>query len=309
VVPYEFWKYYGDDKYIRLLYPQMLRYFDFLDEHSECGLVTSDIKGVWCLGEWCTPPDQSNLPAPYVNTYFYIWAMQRTIEIAKAIGKEEDVPALEARIAPRKRMMELVYGNTFQRDSSYCGNVQGANAYALGIGLKADKTVEKLVNYYDRLGYYDTGIFSTELVTRKLFEVGAADVAFKLLTASEPWGFGKWAREGATTFREYWGTSRSHSHPMFGGVVACFFEYILGIRQESDSVGYDRIVISPVNIGKLGRASGHITTPHGRIAVAYEKKDGKTSYTVEIPAGVSARIALDGIEETTVGEGVYKYTV
>lgn len=307
VVPYEFWKYYGDDKYIRELYPQMLRYFDFLDAHSECHLVTSDIEGVWCLGEWCTPPDQSNLPAPYVNTYFYIWAMQRTIEIAKAIGKEEDVPALEARIAPRLYMMEKVYGNTFQRDSTFCGNVQGANAYALNIGLKADKTEEKLINYYDRLGYYDTGIFSTELVTRKLFELGAADVAFKLLTASEPWGFGKWAKEGATTFREYWGASRSHSHPMFGGVVACFFEYILGIRQEKDSIGYDKVVISPAKIEKLGHASGHITTPHGKICVSYEKKDGKTSYKVEIPAGVEARIAIGGVEETTVGEGIYEF--
>ena len=292
VVPYEFWKYYGDDKYIRELYPQMLRYFDFLDAHSECGLVTSDIEGVWCLGEWCTPPDQSNLPAPYVNTYFYIWAMERTIEIARAIGKEEDIPALEAKVASRKEMMVKVYGNMFLRDSTFCGNVQGANAYALNIGLKAGKTAEKLINYYDRLGYYDTGIFSTELVTRKLFELGAADVAFKLLTASEPWGFGKWAKEGATTFREYWGASRSHSHPMFGGVIACFFEYILGIRQDKDSVGYEKVIIAPAAIKGLSRASGHISTPKGQICVSYEKREGKMLCKADIPAGVEAVAAL-----------------
>ena len=309
IVPYEFWKYFGDDTYVRELYPQMLRYFDFLDAHSECDLVTSTVDGLWCLGEWCSPPNQSNIPAPFVNTYFYIWAMQHVIEIAGAIGREEDIPALEARIAPRKAMLNKVYFNDFARDAVYCGGIQGANAFALNIGLGRAETFDKLVSYYDRIGYYDTGIFGTELVTRVLFEIGEGDVAYKLLTADTPHGFGFWKKDGATTLREYWGKSRSHSHPMFGAVVACFFEYILGIRQEKDSYGYERVVISPAAIGKLSRAEGHITTPKGKLCVSYKKAEGNITYRIEIPEGVSARIALIGREDEAVIGGVHEITL
>ena len=309
VVPYEFWKYYGDDSFVRELYPQMLRYFDFLDAHSEYDLVTSDRAGEWCLGDWCAPPDQSNIPAPFVNTYFYVWAMQKVIEIAKAIGKEADVPALEERVAIRKKAINTMYFNDFARDATYCGGMAGANAFALNIGLGRQETIGKLVSYYDRIGYYDTGIFGTEIVTRKLFEIAESDLAFRLLTQDTPHGFGFWQKDGATTLREYWGKSRSHSHPMFGAIVSCLFEYILGIRQEKDSYGYEKIVISPALIEKLNRASGHITTPKGKIAVSYEKKDGKISYRIEIPEGATARLALIGRDEETVGAGAYEITV
>ena len=308
IVPYEYWKYYGDDCFIREMYPQMLRYFDFLDAHSELGLVTSDVADRWCLGDWCTPPDNSTLPTPFVNTYFYIHSMQLCIEIAKAIGKEEDIPSLEARIAPRAEMLKKFYGNSFTRDSSYCGNVQGASAFALTIGLGFEKTAEKLASYYRYLGYLDTGIFATELVIRQLFRMGEGDLALKLLTTETPHGFGKWMKEGATTLHEYWGASRSHSHPMFGAVVACFFECILGIGQEPDSAGFDRVVISPAILEGLSKASGHISVPGGRISVSYQKEGAKIRYSIEIPKGVSARAVLGG-KEYDLAEGGNSFLV
>ena len=49
----------------------MRRYIDYLEAHSEFGLVTSDKPGEWCLGDWCTPVSVV-LPAPFVNNYFYL---------------------------------------------------------------------------------------------------------------------------------------------------------------------------------------------------------------------------------------------
>ena len=61
-----------------------------------------------------------------------------------------------------------------ERDATYCANVRGAGAFAIRAGLGNRKTAEKLVDYYDRTGYYDTGIFGTEFVTRTLFALGRA---------------------------------------------------------------------------------------------------------------------------------------
>lgn len=287
VLPYEMWKHYGDDKNLERFYPQMLHYFEYLESHSENMLVNSDTPGEWCLGEWCTPgPVQ--LPAPFVNNYFYVKALEKTIEIAKHIGKDADIPFLEKRMADRKNAIRVAYFNPW--DGNFLGMRQGANAFALDIGLGDSRTKDNFIKYYDNLGYYDTGIFGTDIVTRKLFEYGRADIAVKLLTASEPHGFGKWQKDGATTLWEYWFNSRSHDHPMFGAVATYLYEYILGIKQCKDSYGFDKITISPAYVNSLDFAKGHITTEKGVISVAYEKVNGKAILYLELPDGIFAEV-------------------
>ena len=283
-VPYEFWKYYGDDSKIRKLYPQMLHYFAYMESRSENNLVVKDVLGEWCLGEWCTPgPIQ--LPAAFVNTYFYVKAMEKTVEIAEYLGKTEDIPMLSERIAIRKRAIELAYFNENARDKNFMGNVQGANAFGLDIGLGDEVTKEKLIRHYEELGCYDTGIFGTDIVTRKLLEYGRGDIVFRMLTATEPRGFGRWKKEGATSFWEYWDNARSHSHPMFGAVVAYFFEYILGIRYSVE--GKKPVVkIEPVDIPQLDWVKGHITTPYGRISVSRAKENGEWKTVAEVPGKI-----------------------
>ena len=84
---------------------------------------------------------------------------------------------------------------------------------------------------------------------------------------------------------------------MFGAVVTYLYEYILGIRQDADSYGYDRITISPFYVDGLDRVAGSITTVKGKIAVSYEKKDGKARLTVEIPDGISATVVAPAGEK------------
>ena len=297
VLPYEMWKHYGDDKDLERFYPQMLHYFEYLESHSENMLVNSDTPGEWCLGEWCTPgPVQ--LPAPFVNNYFYVKALEKTIEIAKHIGKDSDVPMLEKRMEERKHAITVAYYNPW--DGNFLGMRQGANAFALDIGLGNERTKNNFINYYDNLGYYDTGIFGTDIVTRKLFEYGRADIAVKLLTASEPHGFGRWMKDGATTLWEYWFNSRSHDHPMFGAVTTYLYEYLLGIKQDVNSYGFDRITVSPAYVDSLDWIKGSITTPKGIIAVSYEKCESGIILNVEIPDGITAAIVTPTGEKVEV---------
>ncbi len=314
-IPYRLYKHTGDLSLLESYYPQMHRYIDYLEAHSEFGLVTSDKAGEWCLGDWCGPnilyPEcditshnqQVILPAPYVNTYFMVKSLLQMKEIAALIGKDADIPALEKKIDERKRAIRAAYFNAF--DDNFIMNVQGANAFALDLGLGREKdtkdskgTYGNLVRYYERLGHFDTGIFATDVLTRILFERGNAELAARLLIQNGDQGYEHWRKNGATTFHEYWDSdrSRSHNHPMFGAPVAYLFEHLLGIGQRDGTAGYESLVIEPKATGLFGRMSGSMETVRGKIAVSYEKKDGKTAFTVTIPEGVRAILRFGGEE-------------
>ena len=299
-VPYQLYKHYGDKAILSKYYHNMRRYIDYLEAHSEYGLVTSDKEGNWCLGDWCGPnilyPDkditshnqQVVLPAPMVNTYFMVKSLKQMCKIARIIGKEDDIPEYEDKIKYRKGAITAAYFNAF--DDNFIMNVQGANSFAVDLGLGTENTYKNMVSYYKKLGYYDTGIFATDIVTRTLFENGDSDLAIDLLTHDGDQGFEHWRKNGATTFHEYWDSnrSRSHSHPMFGAPVAYLFEYLLGIKQEEGTASYKSLVIEPQGVSRFGRMSGSIETTQGTVAVSYINNDEKVNFTVTIPENTKA---------------------
>ncbi len=319
-VPYQLYKHYGKKEILEKYYHNMRRYIDYLEAHSDYGLVTSDKKGNWCLGDWCGPnilyPDrditshnqQVVLPAPMVNTYFMVKSLKQMVEIAKIIGKEKDIPEYEEMIEYRKGAITAAYFNAF--DDNFIMNVQGANSFAVDLGLGTENTYKNMVSYYKKLGYYDTGIFATDIVTRLLFQKGDSDLAIELLTHDGDQGFEHWRRNGATTFHEYWDSnrSRSHSHPMFGAPVAYLFEYLLGIKQEEGSAGYESLVIEPQGISKFGRMKGSITTPNGVVAVGYENTNGNSSFEISIPENTKAVFRYKA-QEFSLANGENEFTI
>ena len=305
-VPYQYYLHYGDAEPMKRLYGQMLRYFDYLEAHSENNLVTSDKPGEWCLGDWCAPGVVA-LPAAFVNNYFYVKSLMRTVEIAKLIGREVDIPMLQRRIEKRKAAIMAAYYNTW--DHNFFGSFQGANAFALDIGLGNERTYENLVKYYEKLGRFDTGIFGTEIVSRVLFERGDSELAVKLLTSEDLISFEGMRRSGGTTIWEYWPQKdawRSYNHPMFGAVVAHLFDYLLGIGQEAGTVGYEKVVIRPQLTEKLNRVSGSRTVPGGKISVSYEKIGDSVEWVIIIPENMEVIFVFNG-EERHLASGENRF--
>ncbi len=308
-VPYQLYKHYGDRAVLEKYYHNMRRYIDYLEAHSEFGLVTSDKKGEWCLGDWCTPiilfPDkgigryakQVFLPAPFVNTYFMIKSLEKMSEIAHIIGKDSDIPEYNEKIEYRKSVIKAAYYDPY--NGSYFGNINGANAFAIDIGLQnKNKTYAYMKDYYTKLGCLDTGIFGTDILIRVLFENGDYDLAVDMLTGDGAQGFEQWRKRGATTLHEYWDSdnSRSHNHPMFGAPVAYFFEYLLGIKQEPHTAGYKSLIIEPCATTKFNYMSGSMTTPQGIVSVAYQRTDRELELTISIPTNTKAVLRQNGIE-------------
>ncbi len=307
-VPYQLYRHYGNPQILNKYYDNMLRYIDYLETHSEWGLVTGDKAGEWCLGDWCGPnilyPEkditshnqQVFLPAPMVNTYFMVKTLNRLCEIADIIGKEGDIPEFRKKAQQRKKAIQAAYFNTF--DGNFVMNVQGANAFAVDLGLGDERTYPNMVSYYRKLGHYDTGIFATDILTRILFEHGDGELAVDLLTKNGEQGFEHWRQNGATTFHEYWDSnrSRSHNHPMFGAVVAYLFEYLLGIRQQPHTAGYRSLVIEPRAMTRFHRMSGSMSTLNGTVAMHYNKASDTVNFKIVVPPKTQAVLRYAGRE-------------
>jgi len=283
IVPYHFYKFYKDKALIEKYYPSILSYIDYMEKHSDNGIVVREEEGGWCLGDWCAPDNKNLIPEPFVNTYYMIKSILMAIEIAEEIGKTDDIPVLEEKLI----FVQNAFMNEFfdEKTGSFLDGVQGTDAYAIDIGMGDERTLENLVQKYEKIKTYDTGIFGTDLVTRVLFENGYGTLAFELMTNEGEISFYNMKKQGATTLWENWDGCDSHSHPMFGAVCEYLFKYILGIKQPENSYGYEKVIISPAKIPGLN-VKGSITTIRGKISVEVKYTDGVQSVKYNVPEGI-----------------------
>ncbi len=242
----------------------MLLWLDYMETRCQDGLVVREETGGWCLGEWCAPDLQ--LPAPFVNTYFYLKAIHILLEIASQFDLQLPVKQLKQRWAVSLQALNTHYLD--QETGSYCDGVNGADSFALDLGL-GNPTL--LIKRYGDSEVFDTGIFGTYLVLKGLFDHQAPEVAWRLLTNRGSASFYKMQMAGATTLWENWDGSESHNHPMFGSIVRLLFEEILGIRQKRGTVGFGEIEIAPAILKQLDWAKGYLKTDSGTVWVSVKK--------------------------------------
>lgn len=292
-VPYFYYKHYGSTEFVQKYLPAMQAWTRYMDAHSENGLVVREEEGGWCLGEWCTP-DKVQLPEAYVNTYFYIKSLDRMAEMEAHVGWDN-----AETLAKRKAICDAFHNAFYDAEThSYCGGVQGADAFAMDLGLGDEKMAERLSKYYDALGEFDTGFFGTEVLIRILFEKGYEDTAYKLLVSEKRNSFGYQRKCGATTLWETWAGYASHNHPMFGGCVVQFIYALLGIGQEENGAGFQALKIEPKIPTQLNQAEGSVLLENGRVSVKWEKKPDEVYFEVALPQKCSANFRYKDCKQT-----------
>lgn len=229
-VPLAWAKIYGDDSLLVQGYDAILRWFDYMDAHSEKGLVVREEEGGWCLGDWCFPvsEEKEQLPEAFINTFYYLHGLQEMMQISEKMNNK-----LPIQFAEREKNVKNAFLDAYfdPETGDFCEGRAAGNAYGLALGLGDERTKKHLVEKYEALGRFDTGIFGTSMLLEQLFSIGAGDLAVRLLTNdSEAASFAHMKRNGATTLWERWDGRESHNHPMFGACVRLLFTQILGIR-------------------------------------------------------------------------------
>ena len=110
---------------------------------------------------------------------------------------------------------------------------------------------------------------------------------------------------GATTIWESWegtqaqGGIASLNHYSKGAVCEWLFRAMCGINVS----GENHFVIKPQPGGHFTFANAQYNSVFGTVKSGWEIKDGKATYTIEIPANCTAEIILQNGEKQTVTAG------
>ena len=282
LVPYAYYRRYGEVDMLRQCYEPMKKWCKYLDSRLENLLISREEPSGWCLGDWCTL-EKTVLPEPFVNTYFYIKCLHILEKIAFVLGKPEEIASFTDKA---QKLKQALLENYFNKETgNFFDNVQGANAYALDIGLGDQRTVDNLVSHYKNLDHFDTGFLGTDILLDVLFRKGHKDLAYELLSSRDLGSFLYMKDRGATTLWEDWHGRDSHDHPMFGACTRQLFTSVLGIGQAENTVGYRNLVISPQIPEKMQYARGSVQTQNGMISVSWHKENDRIHMDIRIPEG------------------------
>ena len=168
------------------------------------------------------------------------------------------------------------------------------------------RLIRALDNYGWRLG---TGFLSTPLILYVLKDLDV-EYAYRLLENEELPGWLSMPKNGAVTIWEGWEGPKSDSgicslnHYSKGAVCEWLFDTCCGIRAD----GENRFIVAPCPGGHLTYAKAAYDSVYGRIESGWEKTDGKTVYTVTVPANCTAAVRLPGGEEHFQEAGTAMYT-
>ena len=332
-IPYYFFKKYGDDRLLKEYYDDMLKYADFMIKRAgkwggpyakPMHLSHKNRKyAVNCgqsYGEWAEPNDVCAFkwydfasPHPEESTAYTYFTLKRVLEIAEILGKPKTKQL--ARIkeyseGAKRAYQELVTKKKHTLDTDRQAKL--VRPLYMGLLTKEQeefakkRLVKAMENYGWRLG---TGFLSTPFILEVLAGLDV-EYAYKLLENEEMPGWLYMPKNGATTIWESWeGDSTpdagiaSLNHYSKGAVC----EWLIGSMCGIKVAGENKFVIAPKVGGSITYAKAEYNSIYGKVACGWEKKDGKITYTVEIPANCTAELILPDGRKQTLSSGDYEF--
>ena len=329
LIPWRFAQIFNDESILREYYDGMAKYARFMEKRvGKTTPVFSDriklsrenrryfVNTGQSYGEWAEPVDVDGgfrwqdfvNPHPEVSTAYTAYIMRLMSEIAERLGHTEDAEEFR-RYADgcKKAYQELVSGGEYTLDTDRQAQLvrplymdlltEEQTAYA------KKRLITALENYGWRLG---TGFLSTPLILYVLASYDP-DAAYRLLENEEIPGWLSMPRQGATTIWESWegpnaqGECASLNHYSKGAAVEWLFSTMCGINV----AGENHFVIRPLPGGSFTWAEASYKSVFGTVESSWEKKDGKTVYTIRIPSNCTAEIRLPEGTSETVSAGEY----
>lgn len=314
-LPWLMYQLYGDQQLVERYYPAMTRWMNYIAEANPNHLWIERRNpdfGDWLAFDDFTPPDVLGTA---------IWAMDALwmVDMAKILGYTQDVETytnLHKSIASAFQDSYVIGDNRIQ------GDTQAVYVLALAAHILSDELQESAINRLVQLieardSHLSTGFVASSRLMTVLCENGRTDIAYRLLLQNTVPSWGYMVEQGATTLWERWDgdiemrrlhglddSPRTFTHPTIGeligmnsynhfslgSVVGWIYQYVLGIQPASS--GFQTIRIQPHIANGLTHARGHYDSIRGRVAVHWQKSDGKLYFETEIPANVKANLIL-----------------
>ena len=329
MIPYRFWKIYGDRKILSDNYEAMKTYAEFM--MKRCGKkgfmapklnLAGEAKRYvvnvgQSYGEWAEPEDVHAMkwtdmiaPHPEVSTAYTVYVMGLMKEIAMELGKDQDARTFgfyEEKV--RLAYQELVKLPEYSLDTDR----QAALVRPLYFGLLDEeqtafakqRLIQALENYGWRLG---TGFLSTPLILDVL-ESYDPDAAYRLLENEEMPGWLFMPKSGANTIWESWegtkaqGGIASLDHYSKGAVCEWLFREMCGIHVD----GENHFTIAPHPGGSFSHAGARYQSVYGMVSCRWERVEGaQYRYEITVPANTTATVVLPDGREMQLNAGEHR---
>lgn len=330
LIPYRYWKLFGDVDFIRDNYGAMARYARFM--MKRCGkpglfAKTLGLKGKakkyavnagQSYGEWAEPADvypnrwtDMVAPHPEVSTAYTAYVMGVMEKIAGALGRTEDISLYrEYKEGCTAAYQEMAQTEKYTLDTDR----QARLVRPLYFGLLneeqtefAKKRLQQALKHYQwRVG---TGFLSTPLILYVLSDIDL-EAAYRLLENEEMPGWLFMPKIGATTIWESWegtqaqGGIASLNHYSKGACLEWVFRIMCGIQVD----GENHFTIAPRPGGHFTRAGLSYDSVYGTVSCGWHKEGEKLTYIVNIPANTTAALSLPGglKQELTAGNYIFE---
>ena len=312
IIPYTFYENYGDTLVLARQRPAMQRLMDYFAQWvDDEGIMEQkrEIAGgmsYWGnLGEWCTPTDTMPSQA-LVHTFYYWLCAKQLSEICRLTNQASDA----ARYAALAARTSQAFHRRFYDPHTQSYGPAGSNAFALEMGVPADREAAVVKTLLRQLkehgGHIFTGIYGTKYLFEVLGKYGYTAQAYEALTKTDYPGFGHWIAQGATTTWEQWDGANSHNHPMFGACLTWLYNSLAGVRllQDGTSLRFDIAPQLPEGVSWVNYIR---QTTHGVVAVSWKRIGDRLTGSVDIPVGCTAQVRLPGRPAVALTAGHYEF--
>jgi alpha-L-rhamnosidase len=283
-LPWQIYRHTGDSSLLAENLPAFRRYFEYLDTKAgEEGFVN------FGLDDWASPEkfEGNKTPLAFINAVFIIKFYRIAAKAAELAGDGESKVRYEKDLAALVEKFQSRYLNA---DGTCRVPEQTALAMILARKLytNAGPVVEQLKKAVaDKDYHHNCGMAGMPHLFAALDGWNLNGFAYKILTARGYPSWLDWIDGGATTLWETWQKGNSKNHHMYSCFMAWIIKSLVGIRMAEDSAGWNKVEIKPY-FGPLNFVKGHVDTPKGGIAVAWERRENSITITVDIPPGVEA---------------------
>ena len=329
LIPYRFWKLYGDKQILIEYYDRMKRYAGFMmNRCGKLGLMAKPLglKGETAkyavnagqsYGEWAEPKDvypndwkDMVAPHPEVSTAYTSYVLGCMAEIAEALGNGDDAVLFRQY---RDGCKEAYQAMAKTADYTLDTNRQARLVRPLAFGLlneeqteyAKNRLIQALENYGWRLG---TGFLSTPLILDVLAQYDL-DAAYRLLENEEMPGWLFMPKNGATTIWESWegtqaqGGIASLNHYSKGAVCEWLFKTMCGIRVD----GENHFTILPKPGGSFTHAKAKYQSIYGVAESGWERTESGYRFSVSVPCNTTATVTLPNGTSQHLPAGTYSW--
>lgn len=325
IIPMTIYRYYGDAELLRVSYPLMKDWVDYIHEED----VERGERDLWDfgfqLGDWLAldgVTETSMIGATdsyFIASAYYYHSTALTAEAAKILGMQEDFEKYGSLAA---RIKEQILYHYFTPSGKLAVDTQTAYYISLLFGLYRKKKVivDSLKTRLKKDCYQiKSGFAGAPAMCNALAEAGLMDTAYDFLFHEEYPGWLYEVNMGATTVWERWNSvlpdgkisdtgMNSLNHYAYGSVAEFLYRYAAGIRETSP--GFKTAVIEPHLTSRFQSLKCSYDSAAGKYEVSWEISDnGEVKFTVEIPFQASAVLRLPGYEagEIKLEAGKYEY--